>query len=422
MSRSPHRITPLALALALSPLIALSPLTAHAKESEAGSKATQKAFPAEAQGDLPTRDMSAGPFKLSLDGYIQTRYQNIRDDERVAQFIGRNDGFSMSNARLNLRLKRDRLRAFFSLEGGRERREPLNRAQGDVRTTILDAYMDYEFSRYLTVRFGRFKPAYDANEWESTAGLLFADRALESRGVLGVEGWNVAGLSLTRQTGLQVLSDIPLGKKVSLQAIGSVTNGNSSDQFTNDNESLAYTGRVFLKASLHKEVRVRLGGGVYLNDVTSGELPDLVSERRKGFTADARIKVYGLTVQGQWMRQVTSAIDVGVEPERTGEGFHVEAGFNFGAFEERLRGVMPVYRFAQYDPTASVSATSTDSGLRAALAVDALTHHTIGLNWLLDNKRLDLPLKIQLNYTFANEEKARQVKNDRVDVLVQMMF
>ncbi len=415
MTRPSQLLTPLALTLALS---ALSPLAAHAQE------ATSKAFPAESQNEPAPRDAGDTPFgfKLSLGGYLQARYQNIRDDKRVQQFVGRNDGFSLSNARLNLGLKREKLRAFFSLEGARERREPLNRAQGDTRTMILDAYMDYELSRYLTARFGRFKPAYDANEWESTAGLLFADRALESRGVLGVEGLNVAGLSLTRQTGLQLLSGIPFTKDVTLNIIASVTNGNSFDQFSNDNESLAYTGRVFLKARVNKKIKLRVGGGAYLNDVTSGELPDLVSERRVGFTGDARLKVYGLTAQGQWMRQATKALDVPSEPERTGEGFHVEAGFDFGAFDKHLKGIMPAYRFARYDPTASVSSTSTDAALSAALDADEVTHHTIGLNWMVNKGKFDLPLKLQLNYTFAGEQEARKIKNDRLDVLVQMMF
>jgi hypothetical protein len=50
------------------------------------------------------------------------RYQSIQDDPRVAQFIGLNDGFALSNARLQLNLKRGPLRAFFSVEGARERR------------------------------------------------------------------------------------------------------------------------------------------------------------------------------------------------------------------------------------------------------------------------------------------------------------
>jgi hypothetical protein len=285
---------------------------------------------------------------------------------------------------------------------------------------MLDAFFDYELIPAFTLRFGRFKPAYDANELESTARLLFVDRALESRGVLGVEGINERGLSLTRHTGVQLISRARFTKDMGLKLIASVTNGNSAERALNDNESLAYTGRLVFKARFNRDVKLRVGGGAYLNEATSGELPDLISERRVGMTGDVMLELYGLIMQGQWMRQDTTFVEVVDEPTRTGEGFHIVAGLDLGILSPTLRGVIPAYRFANYDPTKRVD--STDATLQTALDADALTHHTIGLTALLTKSPLEQPLKLQVNYTLAREQEARAARNDRLDLMLQVMF
>ena len=362
------------------------------------------------------------PFKIKLGGYTQVRYQRIQDDPNVAQFIGLNDGFALSNARLNLELKRGRISTFLSLEGARERREPNNRAQGDVRTLMLDAYLDYSLikKKGLTLRFGRFKPAYDANELESTQALMFIDRALESRGVLGVEGINEAGLSLSRQVGVQALSELSLGKDTTLHMILSLTNGNSAEQAVNDNESLAYTGRLVVEHDFSSDVSVAVGGGAYLNERSTGELPDLIAEERLGVTADVALTLQRLRLQGQWMRQDTTFTDVPQEPQRVGEGFHASVGLDLGFLHPHLTGMMPSYRFATYDPTKQVD--SADETLNVALGSDAITHHTIGLTAELSKSPLAQPLKVQINYTLAQEEEARASNNDRLDVMIQVVF
>ena len=281
------------------------------------------------------------------------RYQRIEDDPEVGGFIGQNDGFGLSNARLNLEAKRDQLSAFFSIEGARDRRLPNNRAEGEVRTLMLDAFFTYEFSPMFRIQLGRFKPAYDANELESTAGLLFADRALESRGVLGVEGLNVAGLSLPRQQGAQINGVVAFdrNKDTRLKYFISFVNGNTAEQPLNDNDGIAVVGRLELNLRVSRSVSMKIGGGAYINEITEGEMPDLISEKRTGYTADAALKLYGLRLRGQWMRQDSSFVDVPQEPTRTAAGFHTIVGFDLGKLSPALKGIMPAYRLATYDPT-----------------------------------------------------------------------
>ena len=300
-----------------------------------------RAFPGE-QAKRKKRQSfrTARGFELNLEGYTQVRYQRIEDDPKVAGFIGRNDGFGLSNARLNLTAKKDALSAFFSLEGARDRRLPNNRAEGEVRTMMLDAFMTYEFSPMFRVQLGRFKPAYDANELESTAGLLFADRALESRGVLGVEGLNVAGLSLPRQQGLQLNGVFAFDgqKNTRLKYFISFTNGNTAEQPLNDNDHIAVVGRVEFTHRVSRDLSMKFGGGAYMNEITEGALPDLISEERVGYTADAALKLYGLRLRGQWMRQDSTFIDVPQEPERVAQGYHAIIGFDLGKLGPSQRG------------------------------------------------------------------------------------
>ena len=395
--------------------------SAQGEVSTASADALPSAFPEERESRAEGFMTPLG-FKVNFSGYTQVRYQRIEDDESLTQFVGRNDGFGMSNARLIFDVQKDELAAYFSIEGSRDRRRPNNRADGDVRTMMLDAFLTYELSPKLRLHLGRFKPAYDANELESTADLLFIDRALESRGVLGVEGLNVAGLSLTRQAGAQLDGVVPFSPKKTLRLkyFISVTNGNNGERPLNDNDALSYTGRLEFVGRMSSKVVFVIGGGAYYNEITEGELPDLISETRVGFTADARLHLYGLKLRGQWMRQETDYIDIEAEPKRIAEGFHAIVGYDLGRLAPSLKGIMPAYRFAQYDPTKS--AVSTDPTLSSTLIRDQVTHHTIGGNVFFQKRPSKRPLKLQLNYTLAQEQAKRATDNDRLDVMLQMMF
>jgi hypothetical protein len=416
-------ILALVSALCLSSLVLMLNASPSFAQLNVQAPSEPNPFPGNKEKKPQRNAMSAHGFELNVEGYGQVRYQQIENDEDVANFIGRNDGFGLSNARLNLTAKRGDLSMFFSMEGARDRRLPNNRAQGEVRTMMLDAFFTYEFIPALRLQFGRFKPAYDANELESTEGLLFIDRALESRGVLGVEGLNVAGLSLPRQAGVQLNGVIAFdqSKDTRFKYYLSVVNGNTAEQPLNDNDNLAVVGRMELNLRVNKQVEIMLGGGAYFNEITEGEMPDLISEDRIGYTADASLRLYGLLLRGQWMRQSSTFIDVPNEPERVAQGFHAIAGFNLGKIANVLKGFVPAYRLSVYDPT--YDAESDNATLAQGLDRDDVTHHTVGLNVFFNRiQSIKEPLKLQINYTIAQEAEARQASNDRLDILLQMSF
>ena len=121
------------------------------------------------------------------------------------------------------------------------------------------------------------------------------------------------------------------------------------------------------------------------------------------------------------MRQDSTFIDVPQEPERVAQGYHAIIGFDLGKLGPELKGIMPAYRYATYDPT--YEAESDNSTLAAGLDADLMTHHSIGLNIFMNRMQsIKQPLKLQINYTIAKEDRARRANNDRFDILLQMSF
>jgi hypothetical protein len=353
--------------------------------------------------------MNLAGFQVGVSGFLGAQYTNVFEDKAQTDFVGRNDGFVLANARLIVNAKKDDVRILLALEGATDRRDARNTSSGKVEVSLRDAYVSYEPCRWFHARAGQFKPPFDAEELQSDTALLFIDRAVESRGVLGVEGYNATGLSLERQAGAEIESDpiylsddLPLG----FAYYGSVTNGSGANEPLNDNDKLAYTGRL----ELYYGKYLTAGGGVVYDQVSTGVIPNQFDETHLGIAADLNVDVFGVLLSGQYMQQKRTFDDVSAQPDSTARGYHFQVGWR-GPW-----GLIPAYRYAVYDPTADFD--TSDPVLKKTLDVDEVTQHTIGLTWLVPDK----PLKLQVNYTIAMEQKGRSIDNDRLDALVQATF
>jgi hypothetical protein len=349
-----------------------------------------------------------GLFAIGLEGYLRTEFVAISDDDKT-DFIGLNDGFALGNARLGVVGTVDDFSFLLQFDGAVDRRSARNTSAGQVKTELKDAWMRWSPKEWLNLRLGQFKPPFDAEEQRSTAAMLFVSRALESRGVKGVEGVEIEGLSVDRQVGLMVGSDpVRFGDSgVGGSYALALTNGTSANQPLNDNDSLALYGRL----EVQYEDLVVLGMGAYVNDRTTGELADLIDERRVGLTADLSVTVAGVTLQGQFMQTTSSFPDLAVQKSEVAQGFHFEVGYDLASL-----GLVPAYRFAFLDPTASFEVV--DETLADSLDRDEATHHTLGLTWNVP----DSPVRLQANYTITLEDPARVFNNDRLELLGQLVF
>ncbi len=93
-----------------------------------------------------------------------------------------------------------------------------------------------------------------------------------------------------------------------------------------------------------------------------------------------------------------------------GHGYHGALGLGLPA------GISIGYRYAMLDPTVDFEAE--DPNIRAVFRADEVVHHTIGLGYDVST----MPVLLKANYTVAQEDAARAVSNDRLDILVQASF
>ncbi len=356
----------------------------------------------------PTLPEGQYPFDIALSGFFRVGYVAIEDDVEQTDFVGLNDGFTLGNARMTLDASYKALQVRIQFEGAADRRNRLNTASGEVRTQLRDAFIAYKPASFLQVHLGQFKPPFDMEEKRSSSDLLFATRAVENRGVNGVEGLNVDGISVDRQTGIMLSSERLMleGPDVGFAYFAALTNGTGSNRPLNDNDSLAAYGRL----EFYYGDTVTLGAAYSFNDRTTGLPPDLLDERRTSLALDLDIDFFDVVVQAQYAQSTSSFPDLLQEADRSGGGFHAAIGYRLPF------GIIPAFRYAFFDPTTKFQ--SLDPQITQQFDADELTFYTAGVTWDVPQ----FPVRLQLNYTIAQENDARAIDNNRLDLLGQVIF
>jgi hypothetical protein len=347
-------------------------------------------------------------FDLTLSGYLRTTYTQIDDKEDQTSFVGLNDGFGQANARFIVDGEYDTTSFRLSFDGAVDRRDAGNTASGDVQTELKDAYFTWAPERWLRIHAGQFKPPFDAEERQSTRELMFVSRSVASRGVKGVEGLNLNGLSVDRQAGLMIDSDKILmdGPGIGFGYALAVTNGNGANRPLNDNDSPAFYGRL----ELHWKEHVTLGFAGYYNELTAGAAPDLIDEQELGLTADLSIDFHGV-IAGVGFTQINSSFpDVDAEADRSAQGVQAYLGY------KASYGFGYAVRWATLDPSSDFNADEATA--KAAFEVDDVAYITPSLTWDVPK----LPIRIQANYTVTMEDDARALDNNKFELLGQLSF
>lgn len=390
---------------------AVAALIGTAAAQEASGPAIPRPAAGANQGVAAAAD---GPvFDVTVSGYVRVQHQTILEDPDENLTFGRNDGFALDSARLIAEATLGPLSGYFSLDGAVNRFDKSNSPNGTVLVEAKDVYIAYarDDMPFLKLKIGQFKPPFDAEQQQSTRDMLFVHRSVVSRGVPGGEGWNLNGLSLDRDLGILLYGEPTFGDLGVAYYVG-VTNGGGANRPFNDNDRYQYTGRIELRWAK----MLTVGFAANLNERTTGlQIQNYVDEDDFGLAADlvGRFDVgpVGLILQGSFMQQSSTFPDVPVEPDRVAMGYHGALGV------EMPGGLTLAYRYAYLDPTASFE--TDDDTAEATLDTDAVTLHTVGLNW---EGELHVPLKAQINYTIAQEEEPKVIANDRLDVLFQVAF
>jgi hypothetical protein len=349
-----------------------------------------------------TKDWTLSPW-----GYLRLEYESVETDDRY-NFIGRNDGFILDNARLGFDLNyRDQVLFVMSLEGASDVHEDTNTPLGKIEVRLRDAFVRYDLNEYVGAQGGQFKAPFAAEELRSTADLLFVSRAVGWDGVLVGRGFEQPGIELDRQLGIMLSPRKPIrfgdfGAAYYLMA----GNGNGNNQLLNDNSRLAVIGRVEGAYSNF----VTLGAAGFTNDRRIDIPSNQAREDDVGVAADLLINPDPVEIFFQFGQVETDFPTTGVS-SRIRRTWHVQAGYRFDT--PWFCSIEPAYRFAQYDPWAN-------AGSQAAASANALglDYHTFGLKVAA----YDVPITMFFNYTLTGEQQPRELNNDRIQILAQVEF
>ncbi|MFW5967102.1 MAG: porin [Persicimonas sp.] len=363
-----------------------------------------------AQDDADSgEEEEAGDWEIYFGGYVRAQYTAIEDDPDFEQY-GRHDGFQISDARLEFSGEYDETVGFdVSVDAGTLRpSEQAQAAGGEMATRLKDGFLYYKVHPQLRASAGQFKVPFQLEDLISTSDMLFVERSVGNRGVRDIEGPNREGLTQDRQVGLRLDSKPYFFGDDEEEAFGlsyalAATNGVAANEAFNDNDRLAYAGRL----DGHWGERLRVGAAAFYNDRTLGDPPDQVGEERLGFTSDVLVKMYGVTLLGSATQvDISPSPEIEAEQDRTARSYQAQI-----AYEVPDIGIQPAYRFANYDP-------ATDQEVEGNVrAYEALTYHTFGLNY----NSPDYPVRVMLNYTLTGEAES-DIDNDRLDALVQLSW
>lgn len=345
-------------------------------------------------------------------GYLRAQWAGVQQDDDVA-FVGRSDGFSLQNARVGVRgALGARVRFELSLDGAVDERERVNTPNGRLRVGLRDAFVDLRelapelipLPVALSLRVGRFEAWFDPDGYDGDTERAFVDRALESHGVSATEGWETSGLPPGRSIGVAAhLRFWPkrdggaLDEALQLRGEAAVMNGAGEFASGNDNDALALSAAL----RLVKPERGWLQAAVRRNPRTEGDLPFQQEEVDTAFSLGGGVSLGPVTVAGGGVLQYTRFSTTG-GPRQRAWGAHGQAMVRV------LKGARPLdagYRFAALDPSSLV-------------VTDRLMEHTAGLVLGLEALRA----RLQLNVTHAVEQEARQLSNDRAELLLELQL
>jgi len=334
-------------------------------------------------------------FSWEPFGYLRLQYIIVQNDPNV-QFVGRDDGFELQNARVGVRgTYRDRMKFVVAFDGAVDERAQINTPEGKLRVGLRDAYLDTKLGGDIAARGGFFETLLDPDALEEATLRDFVDRPIETRGMRATEGYEVSGLPPGRSLGGAVRlepGEIATGAKVGFEI--AVQNGADEYASNNDNDKPAISAAVIARLPRHSWV---VAGGRY-NPRTVGSLPFRQDEDDLQGTVGGRIDVGPVIVGGAVFVQRTSFPTTG-GPVQNAFGGH-------GQLLVKIPGALPLavgYRFGILDPS-------------SLILTDRVIEHTAGMTLGVPAYRM----RVQLQLTHVVEQSSRALSNDRAQVAAEV--
>lgn len=342
-------------------------------------------------------------------------------------YVGKNDGFSLSDARVNLRaLLGEKLYIRMGFDGAIASYPDSDSTVGHLTTGLKDAYVRYNVNSSTQLFAGRFKPPFDTEELTSANNRTFVHNSLESRGVKHHEGYHadIIGFAPKREIGIMLansnlfeLSTTKFGYAVAL------TNGNGGDNTINDNDLPALYFRLTNSwgetakqddeegpATYNPQKNGGLIGlSTYVNQQTYGIPPNRFHNRVYGAGIDFAVNYFSYTLQGQLLMNQIEHLQTIDSLKEYSVGGHGQISKFFQSSNISLG-----YRLSWYNPRILLAEDSNQD----SADYDEILHHTIGIKYFAK----ELPVIFLAEYTSSLESVARALPNNRVEVAMQVVF
>lgn len=289
--------------------------------------------------------------KLKLIGFARIRYTVDTTDKKP-------DGFSLAALRFGFTGDISQNFSYtLTLDG--------TNTDNENRKLIYDAYIDTNLIRNFRIRFGQFKYGFGLEQTTSDAELDFVNK---SDVVMNL-------VKPSRDIGIQVARDIPLGSVRSTLTLA-VLNGSGSN-LDDENNRKSVVGRM----TVIPLKGVQLGASFY--DGTVGE-----SDRKTRAGIDLKLELHRFLVKAEWQ--------YGKDKSIPKEGYYLTLGYAV------LPATMFLVRYDSWDPN------------RDALGAD-VSRWTLGVNHFFTRR-----VVWRTNYERKRETPA--IRNDLFLTQIQIMF
>jgi hypothetical protein len=331
---------------------------------------------------------------IQLSGYAILNGAWTQSDPSVVT-IGRNNGFALGNARIELTGKpADSLWLFISLDGAVSviGADP---TAGRQTVELKDAYGVWAPTTHLRLQAGQFKAPQDVEELLSDTELKFVSRSIVSNGVRVPFGYAAAGLGLDRQIGVGFGTDrVETGLGGLITQIA-VTNGNGANQFLNDTPYPSVIGRAALDMMGRT---LSFGLDAYFQPRGSGVQPSYFRDNLVGGGADVRYESGPLHVMLLAQMRNTHHVTTQQKDELS-YGVSGEGAWKLDGWFE------PALRVSTLEPSNQV-------------ADDSVLNATAGVNFYVPNA----PARLSVDFTHRIEQADHELDNDSIEIAAQVRF
>ncbi len=335
---------------------------------------------------------------IELSSYFILNGQWVQQDPNYL-YVGRNNGFSLADARIEVTGRpSENLWLFLSMDGAVANRSASDPSQGTRVVALKDAYGVYSPGYHLRIQAGQFKAPQDVEHLLEETEIKFPSRSLVTDGLHSPAGYETNSLSLDRQIGIAIGTDVitlPFG---SIAAQVAVTNGNGANTLFNGTSIPGVVGRLAIGLFGF----VSLGGDAYFMPQATGTQPDLFRDNWVGAGGDIRIEWSGLHVMALMQWRNTQHLTSGA-PDEVSFGYSAEAAYRLPGFAHFLE---PAVRYASLNPSDKIP-TGQIQSLDAALNLYAPG---------LGSGRLSIA------YVHRMEDTSRTLQNDGLDLSMQVRF